>query len=166
MNSSRISIIVPIYNIASYLRQCIESILRQTYTDLEIILVDDGSTDGCYEICEEYRQKDSRVTVIHKENGGLVSACKAGIRAAAGDLNACVDGDDWIEPDMYERMYRKMTGQDVDVVMCGLCLSGPAPCGQYLYHAGMPVSLPPNRLIHGQDGAGLWEREGAVWYPL
>ncbi len=114
-----ISVIVPVYNVGQYLSKCIESILRQTYTDLEIILVDDGSTDGCYEICEEYRQKDSRVTVIHKENGGLVSARKAGLRAAAGDLIACVDGDDWIEPDMYERMYRKMTSQDVDVVMCG-----------------------------------------------
>ena len=114
-----ISIIVPIYNIASYLGQCIESIRGQTYMDLEIILVDDGSTDGCYQICEEYRQKDSRIVVIHKENGGLVSARKAGMQAAAGDFIAWVDGDDWIEPDMYERMYSEMARQKVDVVMCG-----------------------------------------------
>lgn len=114
-----ISIIVPIYNISSYLRQCIESILCQTYKDFEVILVDDGSTDGCYWICEEYRKKDSRIIVIHKKNGGLVSARKAGIRAAAGDYIAYVDGDDWIEPDMYERMYQKMAEQKVDVVMCG-----------------------------------------------
>lgn len=114
-----ISIIVPIYNVEKYLRQCIESICRQTYQDIEIILVDDGSTDGCYEICEEYRGRDSRVVVIHKENGGLVSARKAGIKAASGECIAYVDGDDWIEPNMYERMYRKMAEYNVDVVMCG-----------------------------------------------
>lgn len=114
-----ISIIVPIYNIAAYLDQCIESILGQTYTDLEIILVDDGSTDGCYQICEEYRQKDSRIVLVHKENGGLVSARKAGLRVASGEYIAWVDGDDWIEPDMYERMYGELIRQNADVVMCG-----------------------------------------------
>lgn len=114
-----ISIIIPIYNIFPYIRQCIESILCQTYTALEIILVDDGSTDRCYEICEEYRKKDPRVRVIHKENGGLVSARKAGLQAASGDYIAYVDGDDWIEADMYERMYQKMVKQKVDVIMCG-----------------------------------------------
>lgn len=106
-----ISVIVPIYNVAVYLEQCMESILRQTYTELEIILVDDGSTDGCYQICEEYKKKDSRVVVLHKENGGLVSARKAGIQAATGNYIAWVDGDDWIEPDMYERMYRRWSGK-------------------------------------------------------
>ncbi len=114
-----ISVIVPIYNVAKYLEQCIESICSQTYRDLEIILVDDGSTDKCYDICEEYRRKDSRIVVIHKENGGLVSARKVGLCAAAGEYIAYVDGDDWIEPDMYERMFQMITEQDVDVVMCG-----------------------------------------------
>lgn len=114
-----ISVIVPIYNVAAYLEACIESICNQTYKDIEIILVDDGSTDGCYEICERYRGRDSRIRVIHKENGGLVSARKAGMRIARGQYIAFVDGDDWIEPDMYERMYRTMSEQDVDIVMCG-----------------------------------------------
>lgn len=114
-----ISVIVPIYNVSQYLPQCLDSLCSQTYCDLDIILVDDGSTDGCYEICEEYGKKDSRIRIIHKENGGLVSARKAGIQAALGQYIAYVDGDDWIEPDMYERMYRKMTEQKVDVVMCG-----------------------------------------------
>ena len=114
-----ISIIVPIYNVEKYLRQCIESICQQTYQDLEIILVDDGSTDGCYGICEEYRKRDSRIVVIHKENGGLVSARKAGIKTVSGEYIAYVDGDDWIESDMLERMYRKIVEQNVDVVMCG-----------------------------------------------
>ena len=103
-----ISVIVPIYNVEAYLPQCIESILHQTYTDLEIILIDDGSKDGCAGICEEYRQRDSRIVVIHKENGGLVSARKAGLKAAAGAYIAYVDGDDWIEPNMYECMYHIM----------------------------------------------------------
>lgn len=115
----KISVIVPIYNISCYLPPCIESILSQTFQDLEILLVDDGSTDGCSEICEEYKQQDSRIKVIHKANGGLVSARKAGIRGASGDYIAFVDGDDWIEPDMYQRMYRTITEQDVDIVMCG-----------------------------------------------
>jgi len=114
-----ISIIVPVYNVSKYLEQCIESIIHQSFPDFELILVDDGSTDGCYEICEKYRQKDTRITVIHKGNGGLVSARKAGLKAAHGKYIAYVDGDDWIEPDMYEHMYRKMREQNVDVVMCG-----------------------------------------------
>lgn len=114
-----ISVIVPIYNIAGWLPQCIESICAQTYRDLEIILVDDGSTDGCYDICEDYGRRDARITVIHKENGGLVSARKAGVRAASGEYIACVDGDDWIEPVMFERMYHAITEQNTDVVMCG-----------------------------------------------
>ncbi len=113
-----ISIIVPIYNVSAYLSACIESIQCQSFQDIEIFLVDDGSTDGCFEICEEYKQQDSRIRVIHKANGGLVSARKAGIRAASGDYIAFVDGDDWIEPDMYERMYKVITEQDVDIVMC------------------------------------------------
>ena len=78
-----ISIIVPIYNVSAYLSACIESIQCQSFQDIEIFLVDDGSTDGCFEICEEYKQQDSRIRVIHKANGGLVSARKAGIRAAS-----------------------------------------------------------------------------------
>ena len=114
-----ISIIVPIYNVAPYLRQCIESILGQTYQELEVLLIDDGSTDGCYEICEEYKRRDLRITVIHKENGGIVSARKAGLRAARGEYIAYVDGDDWIEPDMYAHMLETLQQENVDLVMCG-----------------------------------------------
>ena len=114
-----ISVIVPIYNVKDYLIPCIESIINQTFTDLEIILVDDGSTDGCSEICDKYQEMDSRILVIHKENEGLVSARKAGMKAAHGSYIAYVDGDDWIEPIMYERMYKELCRQDVDIVMCG-----------------------------------------------
>lgn len=114
-----ISIIVPIYNIEDYLPKCIESILEQTYTDIEMILVNDGSTDNSLQICKEYEQKDKRIVLVNKPNGGLVSARKAGIRAAKGEYIAYVDGDDWIEPDMYEKMYRILIEENVDVVMCG-----------------------------------------------
>lgn len=115
-----ISVIVPIYNEKEYLSCCIESILNQSFANMEILLIDDGSTDGSSRICDEYAKKDSRIRVVHKENGGVVSARKAGIRAAKGEYIAYVDGDDWIEPNMYERMYETLVAQDVDVVMCGI----------------------------------------------
>lgn len=93
---NKYSIIVPIYNVDLYLEECIESILRQTYQLFELILVDDGSTDRCPEICDNYQTLDNRILVIHKPNGGLVSARKAGISIASGDYAICVDSDDWI----------------------------------------------------------------------
>lgn len=114
-----ISVIVTAYNIEKYLSLCLDSLIQQRFSDIEIILVDDGSTDGCYDICEEYKKRDSRIVVIHKENGGLVAARKTGLSHACGEYIAYVDGDDWIEPDIYERMYKKIIEQAVDVVMCG-----------------------------------------------
>ena len=101
---SLISVIVPVYKVEAYLRRCVDSVIHQTYPHLEILLVDDGSPDGCGRICDEYAQTDSRVRVIHKENGGLSSARNAGIDAAAGEYLAFLDGDDWLEPDAYEQM--------------------------------------------------------------
>lgn len=113
-----ISIIVPIYNVEKYIADCIKSLINQTYSDLEIILVDDGSTDNSSNICDEYAAKDSRVKVIHKKNGGLVSARKMGILVATGELIAYVDGDDWVEPDMYEKLNEKVKAENVDIVIC------------------------------------------------
>ncbi len=111
-----ISIIVPIYNVRDYLGRCIESILRQTYRNLEIILVDDGSTDGSGQICDEYAQKDSRIVVIHKENGGVVSARKAGAKAATGDYVIDVDGDDWIGETRIENLVLKGISSGADMI--------------------------------------------------
>ena len=111
-----LSIIVPIYKIEEFLRQCVESILAQSFQDFELILVDDGSPDSCPEICEQYAEKDSRIKVIHKLNGGLVSARKAGLKAASGEYIGYVDGDDWIEPDFYEKLMRKAMNFDADIV--------------------------------------------------
>lgn len=102
----KISIIVPIYNVEDYIKPCIESIMGQSYKNLEIILVDDGSTDRCPEICDDYAKKDKRICVIHKHNGGLVSARKAGVSAATGEYVLNVDGDDWIERDRVEVLVR------------------------------------------------------------
>ena len=93
-----ISVIIPIYNVEAYLDECIASVIAQTYSNLEIILVDDGSPDNCPQMCDEWAAKDSRIRVIHKENGGLSDARNAGIDIATGEYIAFVDSDDWIEP--------------------------------------------------------------------
>ena len=97
-----ISVIVPVYKVEKYLRKCVNSILSQTYTDFELLLVDDGSPDNCPQICDDYAAKDSRVRVIHKKNGGLISARNAGILAAKGDYVCILDGDDWALENMLE----------------------------------------------------------------
>ncbi len=97
-----ISVIVPVYNVENYLRQCVDSILSQTYRDFELLLIDDGSPDGCPRICDEYAERDPRVRVIHKPNGGLISARNEGIRAARGDYVCIVDGDDWALENMLQ----------------------------------------------------------------
>lgn len=100
----KISIVVPVYNVQDYLKKCIESIMKQSYKNMEIILVDDGSTDGSPEICDFYESIDRRIVVIHKKNGGVTSARKAGVGAATGDYVLSVDGDDWIETDRIEEL--------------------------------------------------------------
>lgn len=119
MNKPIISVIVPIYMIDKYLGICIESILNQTYRNLEIILVDDGSKDRCSEICDLYASKDKRIKVIHKENGGLVSARKAGVQAATGNYIGFVDGDDWVGPGFYQSLYNAISQNDCDVAIAG-----------------------------------------------
>ncbi len=115
MDKKLISIIVPVYNIEEYLPRCIESILNQTYTNLELILVNDGSTDNSGRICDEYATKDQRVFVIHKKNGGSSSARNAGIKEAKGEYLGFVDSDDYIENTMYEKMVNavKDTGANI-----------------------------------------------------
>ena len=119
MNEDKISVIVPVYNIDQYVGFCIESIIKQTYRNLEIILVDDGSTDRSPAICDLYASKDSRIRVIHKPNGGLVSARKAGVNAACGSYIGYVDGDDWIEPDYYETLHLAAVRSGADIICAG-----------------------------------------------
>lgn len=117
--SKKISVIVAIYNVDEYLVECIESIIRQTYKNIEIILVDDGSEDTSGKICDEFASKDNRIVVVHKENGGLVSARKAGLQIASGAYIGFVDGDDYIEPDMYEVLIQMLESTSSDMVHSG-----------------------------------------------
>ena len=113
-----ISVIVPVYKVEAYLDRCVKSIVDQTYTNLEIILVDDGSPDTCPTICEAWAEKDERICVIHKENGGLSDARNAGMAVARGEYIAFVDSDDWIAPEMLERLYEAMQRDDSDIAAC------------------------------------------------
>ena len=110
-----ISVIVPIYGVEKFLPNCIESLLRQTYTDLEIILVDDGSKDNCPAICDEYAKKDNRIKVIHKENGGLSSARNAGLKKACGEYISLIDSDDFVAPNFYEVLLGNAIKNDADI---------------------------------------------------
>lgn len=112
-----ISVIVPIYKVEQYLDKCIQSIQNQTYDNLEIILVDDGSPDRCGDICEQYAKEDNRIRVIHKENGGLADARNKGLDIARGDYIAFVDSDDYIHPQMYERMIKAAVEKQADIVI-------------------------------------------------
>ncbi len=116
---SLISIIVPVYNAEPYLPACIESILNQTLTNFELILINDGSTDDSGAICDAYTQKDRRIRVVHKSNGGVSSARNAGLELAKGDYIGWVDADDFIEPDMFEFLYQLALTYDADIAECG-----------------------------------------------
>lgn len=111
-----ISVIVPIYNVESYLVKCVDSILNQTYSNIEIILVDDGSTDNSSNICDDYKKKDNRIKVIHQKNSGLTITRRAGANLACGKYIGFVDGDDWIEPNMYQVLYNYIRTENVDIV--------------------------------------------------
>lgn len=115
-----ISVIVPVYDVEPYLNRCIESIVSQTYKNLEIILVDDGSPDNCPQMCDDWVNKDSRIHVIHKKNGGLSDARNAGMKIASGELISFIDSDDYVDLNMYESLIFKMLETDSDIVSCGV----------------------------------------------
>lgn len=151
-----ISVIVPIYNVRMYLKECIESICNQSYNNIQIILVDDGSTDGSGCICENYKNIDKRISVIHKENGGLVSARKAGIERATGEYIAFVDGDDWIDINTYEQIVECLEKYgSIDIISFGcveeyadykVSVLNEIPEGLY---AGNKITDIQNRLLMG-----------------
>ncbi|MBU3848951.1 MAG: glycosyltransferase [Candidatus Treponema excrementipullorum] len=117
-NKNLISVIVPVYNVELLLDRCVSSITNQTFTNLEIILVDDGSTDGSGMICDLWSDKDTRVKVIHKKNGGLASARNAGLVLASGNYISFVDSDDWISPEMLRILYEKINLNNADIAVC------------------------------------------------
>lgn len=117
---NKVSVIIPIYNVEKYLPKCIESIINQTYQNLEIILVNDGSTDTCPQICEDYAAKDNRIKVIHKKNGGLSDARNAGYELVTGDFIAFVDSDDLISKNFYKDLMKIANEENADIVECGI----------------------------------------------
>lgn len=118
-NGPVVTVVVPVYNVEAELNRCVESLVGQTFSDLQIILVDDGSTDLSGELCDAWADRDSRICVIHKQNGGLSSARNAGIDIAEGEYLGFVDSDDFIEPDMYETLLAGMVDGEVSMVTCG-----------------------------------------------
>lgn len=114
-----ITVIIPVFNVEKYLARCLDSVCAQTYSNIEIIVVDDGSTDGSGALCDKYEKKDSRIKVVHKVNGGLSSARNAGIRIAHGDYLGFVDSDDYIEPRMYETLLQACIQNDCAISVCG-----------------------------------------------
>lgn len=115
-----LSVIVPVYKVEPYLHRCVDSIRNQTYKNLQIILVDDGSPDNCGKICDEYAELEARIIVVHQKNRGLSGARNTGLRYAKGDYVAFVDSDDWIDSSMYETLVDMIEKNDLDMARCGI----------------------------------------------
>lgn len=131
-----VSIIIPIYKVEHYLKQCLDSIVNQTYTNLEIILVDDGSPDNCPQICNEYASHDKRIIIIHKENGGLSDARNAGLAKSSGEYISFVDGDDWVEKNYIETMLQPMSTEDYDFIVADYLRTDEYLESKHLLYAG------------------------------
>ena len=142
-----ISIIIPAYNIEKELPRTVDSVLAQTYKNIEVIVVNDGSKDGTGAVIDAYAGKDCRIKAIHKENGGVTSARLRGVAEATGDWIGFVDGDDWIEPDMYERLMRNAQEHHADISHCGYRMVFPKGRVDYYYNTG--------RLVEQDHDAGL-----------
>lgn len=136
--SVAISVIVPFYKAEKYLHRCMDSILAQTFTDFEVLLIDDGSPDGSGRICDEYAAKDCRVRVFHKKNGGVSSARQFGVDHAEGEYTIHVDPDDWVEPDMLEKLYAKAEAENADMVVCDFYIN---TLDKQLYSKQQPSAL-------------------------
>ena len=115
-----VSVIVPVFNVEKYLDKCIESLIKQKLKDIEIILVDDGSTDLSGKICDEWKTKDSRIQVIHKKNGGLSDARNVGVELAKGKYIGFVDSDDYVSDDMFQILYQNIEKENADISICGM----------------------------------------------
>ena len=137
--NNKISIVVPVFNIEGYVERCLQSLLQQTYTNLEVLAIDDGSTDSSGAILDRLATTDSRIKVIHKENGGVTSARMAGIRIATGEWIGFVDGDDKIESDMYERLLRNSAEYHADISHCGYQMCFDDGRIHYFHNTGLLV---------------------------
>lgn len=118
MEKEKVSIITAVYKAEKFLKRCVDSILSQTYQNIELLLIDDGSPDNCPQMCDEYAKQDSRIKVVHQENGGVSSAWNAGLNHATGDYIAFVDSDDWVEPTYIEKLYETLQQHNADIAIC------------------------------------------------
>lgn len=164
MDMVKLSIIVPVYKVEPYLDKCVSSIVNQTYKNLEIILVDDGSPDNCPAMCDAWAEKDNRIRVIHKPNGGLSDARNAGMSVATGELMAFVDSDDWIAPDMYEQLCRRLTEDGSDIAACGVQMVWEDSTSPRM------LTRPGNRILSRDEAMQAiieesWLKQ-PVWYKL
>lgn len=156
MEDTKITLIIPIYNVEPYLRTCVDSVLAQTYTNLEIFLVDDGSPDRSGEICDEYARSDARIRVIHKENGGLSDARNVAMDAATGTYITFIDSDDWVSASYIENLYGAISRDDAELAISGFenafTLGKTRPADNHLqgYYCLTPIEC-LRRLLY-QDG--------------
>ena len=154
-----ISVIIPVYNVEPYLRKCLDSVVNQTYKDLEILIIDDGSTDGSGAICDEYGNIDSRIRVFHTENKGLSCARNLGLDEAQGEWIGFVDSDDWIEPDMYEVLIDRAQETGADVVECGVFWEYPEKTVEHVRNelsmSGMDAV---KKLLHRELYNAVWNK--------
>ncbi len=166
-NSPLVSVLVPIYNIEKYLPRCLDSLINQTLTDIEIVCVNDGSKDSSLSILEEYKKKDSRIVIVDKPNGGLPSARNAGLDAAKGEYVGFVDGDDFVNPDMFEVLYNRAVREDADIVVCG---ANPVPLDSDTPQWLKDALSPSYNVLRGKDCvSALFEVRGAqpfLWRNL
>ena len=147
----KVSIVVPIYNVEKYINRCIDSILNQTYKNLQIILVDDGSEDNCGDIIDEYAKSDSRIEIIHKQNGGLSDARNFGVERITGDFTLFVDSDDWLETNMIETMMNNMNKYNADIVQAAFYYAYDEYLlydNRYYSETNEPVVLNNDKLMH------------------
>lgn len=155
-----VSIIVPVYKAEKYIHQCVDSLLAQTYQNIEVILVDDGSPDRCGEICDEYAARDTRVKVIHQRNGGVGKARQTGIEHATGVYSIHADPDDWVDSTMIEEMVAKAKEDDADMVICDFFEENGT--NRYCQHLAMESAPSPaiieERLIHHELSGYLWNK--------
>lgn len=168
MNNELVSVIVPVYNIEEYLNRCIESIIAQTYSNLEILLIDDGSTDSSGRMCDQWAERDSRIRVVHKTNGGLSDARNTGIELAGGNYFAFVDSDDYISPDFIQVLYHALVTNNADMSICNVGVVNED--GNLILHLNERIPQ-INEVISGRDAVlRRFERNDlvhvAVWNKL
>ena len=167
----KISVIVPVYKAEAYLHRCVDSILAQTFKDWELLLIDDGSPDKSGDICDEYVKKDTRIRVIHKENGGVSSARQRGLDESIGEYTIHADPDDWVEPTMLDELYYKAKEEKADLVICDFFCeykTGSVICRQKVdsCHADAILKQMFAQQLHGSCWNKLIRRECYIKYNI